>query len=100
MHEINGIKYIEYILGSQDFRDRVANNKFATMPMFGKAPRGFIALQGDHGEIAFRNIKLRKIKKPLARSVRSELTIPGRIPPAGGVLLAEPGELFRLCRSV
>jgi hypothetical protein len=64
VHEINGVKYFEYVLGSQDFRDRVAKSKFGTMPMFGKSPRGFIALQGDHGEIAFRNIKLRKIEKP------------------------------------
>lgn len=64
VHTINGTKYFEYVLGSQDFQDRVAKSKFGSMPMFGKMPRGVIALQGDHGEIAFRNIKLRKIDKP------------------------------------
>jgi len=33
------------------------------MPHFAKFDRGFIGLQGDHGSISFRNIKLRPIGK-------------------------------------
>jgi Domain of Unknown Function (DUF1080) len=61
-HEINGVKYFDYVLGSDDFNARVARSKFGKMPSFAKATSGFIALQGDHGSISFRNIKLRPIQ--------------------------------------
>ena len=65
VHEINGVKYFEYILGSDDFNARVAQSKFHTMPFFAKSNSGFIALQGDHGSVAFRNIKIRPLtEKP------------------------------------
>jgi hypothetical protein len=60
-HEINGAKYFEYVLGSEDFTNRVARSKFSRMPNFAKSSLGCIALQGDHGQISFRNIKLRPI---------------------------------------
>ncbi len=61
VHEINGVKYFEYVLGSADFTNRVAHTKFAKMPNFAKASSGWIALQGDHGSVAFRNIKIRPL---------------------------------------
>jgi hypothetical protein len=61
-HEINGVKYFDYVLGSEDFKQRVAKSKFRRMPLFAKAGTGFIALQGDHGQVSFRNIKIRPIK--------------------------------------
>jgi len=61
VHEINGVKYFEYVLGSEDFNERVAKSKFSKMPLFAKSNRGYIALQGDHGQISFRNIKIRPI---------------------------------------
>ena len=60
-HIINGVKYFDYVLGSDDFNARVAKSKFATMPLFAKAPKGRIALQGDHGQVSFRNIKIRSL---------------------------------------
>ncbi|MEI7534324.1 MAG: DUF1080 domain-containing protein [Verrucomicrobiae bacterium] len=57
-HEINGVKYFEYVLGSDDFNARVAKSKFGKMPFFAKFDAGFIALQGDHGSVSFRNIKI------------------------------------------
>jgi hypothetical protein len=60
-HDINGVKYFEYILGSEDFNNRVAKSKFAKMSRFAKADAGYIALQGDHGSVSFRNIKIRVI---------------------------------------
>ena len=60
-HEINGVKYFEYVLGSDDFNERVAKSKFGKMPLFAKSNRGYLALQGDHGSVAFRNIKLRPL---------------------------------------
>ena len=61
LHEVNGVTYFEYVLGSEDFNARVAKSKFAKMPGFAKASRGRLALQGDHGQVAFRNIKIRPI---------------------------------------
>jgi len=61
VHEINGVKYFEYVIGSDDFNARVANSKFSKMPLFAKSGSGYLALQGDHGSVSFRNIKLRSI---------------------------------------
>jgi hypothetical protein len=58
-HEINGVRYFEYVIGSDDFNARVAQTKFAKMPLFAKSPVGYLALQGDHGSVSFRNIKVR-----------------------------------------
>lgn len=60
-HEINGVKYFEYVMGSEDFKKRVAASKFGAMPLFAKADKGYLALQGDHGSISFRNIKVRPL---------------------------------------
>jgi hypothetical protein len=61
-HEINGVKYFQYVLGSEDFKARVAASKFGRMPLFGRSDIGYIALQGDHGQVSFRNIKVRPIQ--------------------------------------
>ena len=60
-HYINGVKYFEYVLGSEDFKARVAKSKFGTMPLFAKFDSGYIALQGDHGQVSFRNIRVRPL---------------------------------------
>lgn len=59
---VNGVKYYEYVLNSPDFWDRVKKSKFASMPNFSKLASGSIAIQGDHGVVSFRNIKIRPIK--------------------------------------
>jgi Domain of Unknown Function (DUF1080)/Peptidase of plants and bacteria len=61
VHEINVVQYFEYVLGSEDFLNRVAKSKFSRMSGFAKSNIGRIALQGDHGSISFRNIKIRPI---------------------------------------
>jgi hypothetical protein len=61
-HDINDVKYFEYVLHSPDFNHRVAESKFAAMPGFAEIDTGSIALQGDHGAVGFRNIKIRPIK--------------------------------------
>jgi 3-keto-disaccharide hydrolase len=60
-HDINGVKYFEYVLHSDDFNARVARSKFARMANFAKSDIGSIGLQGDHGSVSFRNIKIRPI---------------------------------------
>lgn len=60
-HVMNGVKYCEYQIGSDEWKERVAKSKFASMPKFGKNETGYLCLQ-DHGdEVAYRNIKIRVI---------------------------------------
>src|SRR5262245_60008804 len=58
---MNGTKYCEYVIGSDDWLERVAKGKFATAPLFGQASRGYICLQDHNNLVSFRNIKLREI---------------------------------------
>ncbi len=60
--EMNGVKYYEYVLNSEDFKARVAKSKFKDMPQFAKIAKGSIGIQGDHGVVSFKNIKIRPIK--------------------------------------
>jgi hypothetical protein len=63
-HYVNGVKYFEYVLHSDDFNARVAASKFSRMRGFAKSDIGFIGLQGDHpGQVSFRNIKIRPVKQ-------------------------------------
>ncbi len=59
---MNGVKYCEYVKGSDDWNERVAASKFGSMEGFGKSDSGYICLQGDHqGDLAFRNVRIRVI---------------------------------------
>lgn len=61
-HTLNGTKYVEYEIGSDDWNQKVAKSKFGKMPNFAKAAEGHICLQ-DHGNlVSFRNIKIRKLE--------------------------------------
>lgn len=63
LHEINGVEYFTYELNSDEFRERVAASKFSEMREFASAAKGRIALQGDHGVVSFRNLKIRQIQE-------------------------------------
>lgn len=60
-HWLNGEIVVDYELGSDDWKQRVAASKFAAWPQYGLAPRGHIGLQEHGAEVAFRNIKLREL---------------------------------------
>lgn len=58
-HWLNGTKVVEYELHSADWKQRVANSKFAQWKEYGMAAEGHIGLQ-DHGDrVAFRNVRVR-----------------------------------------
>jgi hypothetical protein len=59
--DVNGMKYYDFVYNGDDFKARVAKSKFGRMRNFAKSDSGFIGLQGDHGAVAFRNIKLKPI---------------------------------------
>jgi len=60
-HWLNGTKVVEYEYQSDAMWALVAKSKFNTMPLFAKASEGHIGIQGDHGEIWYRNIRIRKL---------------------------------------
>jgi len=58
-HWLNGVKIVEYELGSGDWLARLAVSPFRDLPRYGREPRGHIALQ-DHGDrVAYRSIKIK-----------------------------------------
>ena len=62
-HWLNGVKLVEYEYGSPDWEAKVKASKFGEWPNYGRARRGLIAIQGDHGGVlALRNVKIREIR--------------------------------------
>ena len=62
-HWLNGTKLLEYELWSPDWEAKVKASKFVEWPKYGRAKRGHIAIQGDHGgELSLRNIRIRELK--------------------------------------
>src|SRR5213075_1039439 len=62
-HWLNGQKLLEYEIGSSDWTAKVKASKFAAYPNYGRAARGYIAIQGDHdGTLSIRNVRIRELK--------------------------------------
>ncbi|HKW41197.1 MAG TPA: DUF1080 domain-containing protein [Gemmatimonadales bacterium] len=58
-HWLNGVKVVEYELGSPDWEARVKASKFAPHVHYGRNREGYVGLQ-DHGDrVAYRDIKIR-----------------------------------------
>src|SRR5213078_2768639 len=62
-HWLNGQKLLEYEIGSADWLEKVKASKFAAYPNYGRAAKGYIAIQGDHdGTLSIRNVRIRELK--------------------------------------
>jgi hypothetical protein len=61
-HWMNGMKVVEYEIGSPDFKARVAASKFKQWPQFATGKTGGVALQNHGDAVWFRNIKIRVLK--------------------------------------
>ena len=60
-HWLNDVKVLEYVWGSQDLKDLIAQSKFSKMPGFAQNEKGHIALQ-HHGQVVwYRNIRIRSL---------------------------------------
>jgi len=60
-HWLNGVKIVEYTLGSDTLRALIADSKFKDMPTFGTVKIGHIALQHHGEEVWYRNIRIRPL---------------------------------------
>ena len=60
-HWLNGEKIVKYKVGSEHIQNLISKSKFNSMPLFFKSSYGHIGLQGDHGEVWYRNIRIRKL---------------------------------------
>jgi hypothetical protein len=61
-HWLNGLKVVEYELGSPEMATAFAASKFKSMPWFTEKRAGHIVLQDHSDEVYFRNIKIREIR--------------------------------------
>jgi len=60
-HWLNGTKIVEYVLGSDDWMNRVAASKFADWQYFARYRKGHIALQDHTDRVSFRNIRIKEL---------------------------------------
>lgn len=63
-HWLNGLKTLEYELGSPQVLEAVAASKFKNIEGFGTKLEGHLLLQDHGGEVWFRNLKLRELPAP------------------------------------
>src|SRR5680860_876867 len=62
-HWLNGVKILSYKRGSKSYKEAVAKSKFSKAePPFGMVEKGHIMLQEHGGVVAFKNIKIKKLK--------------------------------------
>ena len=60
-HWLNGIKVVEYALGSSEWQSQVSQSIYATNEDFGRESSGYLALQCFEGEVYFKNIRIRQL---------------------------------------
>lgn len=60
-HWLNGVKVVEYTIGSKEWSHKANTGKFQDVPLYGRVPNGYIVLQ-DHGnDVWYRSLRIRKL---------------------------------------
>jgi hypothetical protein len=60
-HWLNDRKVVDYEIGGEDWRSRLARSPLKAYPKLGSGERGFIALQQSSTSVRFRNVKIRPL---------------------------------------
>ena len=60
-HWLNGKKVVEFERGSDALKMLIADSKYKAIPGFGEAGKGRLLLQDHFNEVAYRNMKVRKL---------------------------------------
>ncbi len=58
---LNGAKVVEFTMFGEEWKNMIANSKFADWDGFGKYKSGHIALQDHSDKVWFRNIKIKRL---------------------------------------
>ncbi|HKP97212.1 MAG TPA: DUF1080 domain-containing protein [Fibrobacteria bacterium] len=62
-HFGNGIRLLEYEMGSPDWLDKYGKSKYASFPLYGDVHAGKLFLQDHASSVWYRNIKIRPLTK-------------------------------------
>jgi hypothetical protein len=57
-HWLNDVQVLRFVIGSADWRARIARSTFASVSGYGRAPHGRVILQDYGHPVAFRNLRL------------------------------------------
>jgi len=60
-HWLNGVKVVEYELGSDQLNRLIAQSKFKDMPLFAREKTGYLDLQHHGDEVWYRKIRVRRL---------------------------------------
>ena len=61
VHWLNGVRIVEYEIGSDEWEALVAGSKFVQWPDYGRHHEGHLGLQ-DHGDpVWYRNLRIRRL---------------------------------------
>ncbi len=60
-HWLNGVMVLAYEKGSEAHMAAVAESKWTGYPTYGTTDTGHIAIQGDHGAVWFRNLRIKRL---------------------------------------
>ena len=60
-HWLNGVKVVDYEIGSADWNKRVQASKFGKIPPYATVKSGHIALQDHDSVVSYRNLKIKPL---------------------------------------
>lgn len=60
-HWLNGVMVVEYDKNSDDHQARVAASKWKDYATYGTTSTGHIAIQGDHGAVWFKELRIKRL---------------------------------------